>query len=71
MYVFPDLTVSLIGMPYLVEDDLTLAYSQAMVWMTLSDVIWQLREYVAPATGEPEAWIFTVTGSVVAIKYIY
>ena len=69
--MFPDLTVLLIGMPYLVENRLASAYSQAIVWMTLSDVIWQLREYVAPATGEPEAWIFTVTGSVVAIKYIH
>ena len=70
--MFPDLTVLLIGMPFpVVENGLASAYSQAIVWMTLSDVIWQLREYVAPATGAPEAWIFTVTGSVVAIKYIY
>ena len=67
--MFPDWTVSLIVVAKgLAGRNAT--YCQVILWMTLSDVIWQLREYVAPATGAPEAWIFTGTGSVETIKHI-
>ena len=69
MFVFPDRTVSLTVVPK-EPRGLGAKYSQVILWMTLSDVIWQLREYVAPATGAPEAWIFTGTGSVETIKHI-
>ena len=65
MDVFPDRTLSAIVMPFPVVSGADC--SQTIVG-TVSDVIWQLREYVAPATAAPEAWIFTGSGSVVCIK---
>ena len=67
MDVFPDRTVSVIVMPFPVVNGSDCSQTIAG---TVSDVIWQLREYVAPATAVPEAWIFTGSGSVVAIKHI-
>ena len=60
MDVFPDLTGPLILMPSPEGSATCAGFIQAIDDGIVSlDVIWQLREYVLPSTGKPEARMIT------------